>query len=63
MTYLPMYSARLRKQVIGRLSELQGIEIIGQACCALDAFSAIRELKPDVLTIDIQMPGEADLMC
>jgi DNA-binding NarL/FixJ family response regulator len=54
-------SARVRKQIIGLLSELNGIEIIGQACCALDAFKAIRELKPDVLTLDLQMIGGSGL--
>src|SRR5690349_17942990 len=54
-------SARARKQIIGLLSELNEIEVIGQACCAQDALNAIRELKPDVLTLDIQMSGGSGL--
>jgi DNA-binding NarL/FixJ family response regulator len=54
-------SAKLRQQIIGLLSELNGIEIIGQAHSAMDAFNAIRELKPDVLTLDIQMTGGSGL--
>jgi DNA-binding NarL/FixJ family response regulator len=50
-------SALLRKQIIGLLSELQGIEIVGQAHDALEALRAIRERKPDVVTLDIQMSG------
>jgi DNA-binding NarL/FixJ family response regulator len=50
-------SARLRKQIIGLLSELQGIEFVGQAQAAPEALRAIRELKPDVVTLDIQMAG------
>jgi|SRR5436190_11545493 DNA-binding NarL/FixJ family response regulator len=54
-------SSRLRKQIIGLLSELNGIEIIGQAHSAMDAFNAIREMKPDVLTLDIHMAGGSGL--
>ena len=39
-------SSRLRKQIIGLLSELNGIEIIGQAHSAMDAFKAIRMRYP-----------------
>ena len=50
-------SARLRQQIIDLLSELQGIEFVGQAQDAPEALRAIRELKPDVVTLDIQMSG------
>jgi DNA-binding NarL/FixJ family response regulator len=50
-------SDRVRKQIIGLLSDLQGVEIIGQAQTVTEAFRAICELKPDVLTLDIQMIG------
>lgn len=50
-------STRLREQIISLLSELNGIEVIGQAQDAMEAFHAICELKPDVVTLDIQMIG------
>jgi DNA-binding NarL/FixJ family response regulator len=50
-------SARLREQLLGMLSELNGIEIIGQAQDAAEALQAICKLKPDVVTLDIQMIG------
>lgn len=50
-------SALLREQVIGLLSELIGIEIVGQAQYALEAFHAICELKPDVVILDIHLIG------
>ncbi len=50
-------SAILRKQLIDLLSELQGIEIVGQAQVAPETFRAIRELKPDVVTLDFQLMG------
>jgi DNA-binding NarL/FixJ family response regulator len=48
-------SALLRKQIIGLLSELRGIEIVGQAQAAPETLRAIRERKPDVVILDIQM--------
>jgi DNA-binding NarL/FixJ family response regulator len=48
-------SAILRKQIICLLSELRGVEIVGQAQAAPEALRAIREHKPDVVTLDIQM--------
>jgi DNA-binding NarL/FixJ family response regulator len=50
-------SVILRKQIIDLLSELHGIEIVGQAQVASEALRAIRELKPDVVTLDIQISG------
>lgn len=48
-------SALLRKQIIGVLSELSGVEIVGEAQAAPEALRAIRERRPDVVTLDIQM--------
>jgi DNA-binding NarL/FixJ family response regulator len=50
-------SALLRKQLICLLSEWQGIEIVGQAQAVPETLRGIRELKPDVVTLDIQMSG------
>jgi DNA-binding NarL/FixJ family response regulator len=50
-------SAILCKQIIELLIELHEIEIVGQAQVALEALCAIRERKPDVVTLDIQMSG------
>jgi DNA-binding NarL/FixJ family response regulator len=54
-------SSILRKQIIELLSELIGIEIIGQAQGALEAFDAVRKLKPDVVTLDIRMNKESGI--
>ena len=50
-------SALLRERVIGLLSELIGIEIVGEAQYALEAFHAIDELRPDVVILDIHLIG------
>lgn len=50
-------SAVLRERVIEMLSELPGIEIIGHAQNVPDALSAIKKLNPDVVILDIRIPG------
>jgi len=39
------------------LSELKNVEVIGEAKSALEAKEAIPGLKPDVVILDIRMPG------
>jgi len=43
--------------MIQLLSELIGIEVVGQAQDALAAFDAICEAKPDIVTLDIELIG------
>jgi DNA-binding NarL/FixJ family response regulator len=50
-------SAVLRERLITILSDLKGIEIIGQAKGPLEAQEAIPNLNPDVVILDIRMPG------
>lgn len=50
-------SSLLCRQLIELFCELKGIEITGQAQSAQEAFDAIRLLRPDVITLDIQMFG------
>jgi two-component system LytT family response regulator/two-component system response regulator LytT len=39
------------------LSRIEGIDVIGQAGDGLEAFAAIKRLQPDVVFLDVQMPG------
>lgn len=50
-------SALVRERIIAMISEHQGIEITGQAENALEGINSIRKLKPDVVILDIRMPG------
>ncbi len=43
------------------LAELTGVEVIGQAADGIDAVNSIRKLKPDVVILDIRMPGKNGL--
>lgn len=40
-----------------RLAEIDGIEVIGECSNGTEAIAAIPELAPDVVFLDIQMPG------
>lgn len=39
------------------LADVEGFEIVGQACSGEEAVDMVRDLKPDVVMMDIQMPG------
>lgn len=47
-----------RKELISLLGEFPKIEIVGEAVNADDAIEKIDSLKPDILFLDIQMPGK-----
>lgn len=47
----------VRERLTTLLNELEGIEIVGQAETVADAITAIRQLKPAVVILDIRMPG------
>lgn len=39
------------------LADFEGIQVIGQACSGEDAIHLVRELQPDVVLMDVLMPG------
>ncbi|MEO1020666.1 MAG: LytTR family DNA-binding domain-containing protein [Pseudomonadota bacterium] len=45
------------RRVLRSLSELEGIEVVGTAADGAEALEAIGALKPDLLLLDIMMPG------
>ncbi|OLE70880.1 MAG: hypothetical protein AUG74_07090 [Bacteroidetes bacterium 13_1_20CM_4_60_6] len=55
--YIVDDSALVRERLIAMLSELAEVEIVGQAENPLVAVSAIQELRPDLVILDISMPG------
>ena len=50
-------SSLFRQMIIQHLSTQPGIEVVGYAINAFDAGQKIPRLKPDVLTLDVEMPG------
>jgi two-component system, LytTR family, response regulator len=39
------------------LSQIDGVEVVGQAGDGIEAFATIKRLQPDVVFLDVQMPG------
>ena len=50
-------SALVRERIITMISEHPGIEITGHAKTAQEGINSILKLKPDVVVLDIRMPG------
>ncbi|MCF3648661.1 LytR/AlgR family response regulator transcription factor [Synoicihabitans lomoniglobus] len=43
------------------LADVKGVEIVGEAANAEQARAKLEELKPDLIFLDVQMPGETGL--
>jgi len=39
------------------LDDIEGLQVVGQACSGEEAIAKARELKPDIVLMDIRMPG------
>jgi DNA-binding NarL/FixJ family response regulator len=50
-------SSLVRERLHALLSEISGVEIVGEAADADEAMKGICELKPDAITLDIHLPG------
>jgi len=48
-----------RKELISMLADFEYIKVIGEAENVISASKAIEEFKPDIVFLDIQMPGES----
>jgi DNA-binding NarL/FixJ family response regulator len=46
-----------RAGLVNLLSEMDGLEVVGQADDGADALALVPETKPDVLLLDVNMPG------
>jgi DNA-binding NarL/FixJ family response regulator len=50
-------SAILRERLASALSEIAGVQVVGEAGDAKEAAEAILRVVPDLVVLDIQMPG------
>jgi len=50
-------SALVRERVAALISEIEGVEVVGQAGDAREALEGIQRLRPDAVILDIRMPG------
>jgi len=47
----------VRNRLISSLSDLKGVEVVGYAAAAPEAIENFRASRPDVVTLDIRLPG------
>ena len=50
-----------RMLIINGLNAYPGLEVAGYAINAIDAKNKVKQLRPDVMTLDVQMPGMTGL--
>ena len=49
-------STLVRERLVDLISEIEGVELVGQAGDGREALKAIARLKPDAVILDIRMP-------
>ena len=54
-------SLLVRERVANIISEMPGVKVIGEAGNSLEAIEVVRKTNPDVVILDIKMPGESGL--
>ena len=54
-------SAVVRERVAATLSSLGGVAVVGQASDVTEGLRLVRETKPDLLILDIGLPGESGI--
>ena len=47
----------VRTGITRMLSDIDGLQVVGEACTGEEALLKVRELKPDVVLMDVKMPG------
>ena len=48
--------SRTGRKILRRIFEEEGYTIVGEACDGEDGYLKYRELKPDIVTMDVTMP-------
>ena len=48
-----------RNQLRERLAQFSELEVVAEADCVSEAVKAVERVQPDVVFLDIQMPGES----
>ena len=50
-------SPEVRSRLVEMLSNVRGVEIVGQACSAPEALALVRRERPHAMVLDIRMTG------
>ncbi len=59
--YIVDDSIAIRQKLIALLAECKQVRVIGQAGLAEEAIKGIRDLQPDIVLLDIRLPGRSGL--
>ena len=54
-------SLLVRERIANIISEIPGAKVIGEAGNSSEAIDVVRKAKPEVVILDIKMPGESGL--
>ena len=54
-------SLLVRERVANIISEIPGAKVTGEAVNSIEAIEVVRKTKPEVVILDIKMPGESGL--
>ena len=54
-------SLLVRERIASIISEIPGAKVVGEAGNSVEAIEVVRNTKPDVVILDIKMPGESGL--
>jgi two-component system, NarL family, response regulator DesR len=54
-------SALIRERLVDILSGIPEVQLVGQSANAYEALAMIRKTRPDVVILDIQMPGRSGI--
>jgi DNA-binding NarL/FixJ family response regulator len=59
--YIVDDSVKLRRRLYQLLSDVENVQVIGQTGNADGALNDIRVLKPDIVLLDIRLPGKSGI--
>lgn len=54
-------SAVIRRRLVSLLSEIDGVQLLGEATNAVDGAALIRKSRPEVVILDIRMPDRSGI--
>lgn len=54
-------SEPIRQRLIKLLADSSNVQVIGESACAQGALAAMGRLQPDVLVLDIRLPGQSGI--